>query len=880
MSGFSTLSRLLQRSIPAVCLAATMAESGNVFAQERTFSELIELAAPVEQPVAQEPIPSAVTRDGELSEREKNQSPEDSFGMAKILAEHGMHDVAIQQFFLGLNKSSYSASAKPILADAMFGLAGSYAASKRPEMSLQTLLLMHSHHPDRRDAWQLRARVHQSLGQHRAEREALIHCMELSPDDWTARLALAKAYVHSPACSSDDAKLVIAMLAPFLESADPVADNMEFCETLARAGSIAEIGELAKAAIERALVVAPMESHPRLQRLQQQIEKGQSLKAPVEWHQDERRPSELTEHLQGTVLEVHLEGRVRLVPNDRERPVQEYPVVRDMQAVVVGGYGELLVSANLMELPKKDFPEYQVDWVKAPKMTLARWNTKTGKLEYAGDAFLHAVDEAMGLGLLCLAENSDMDPLTGVKGLQTARIAADYYLASPPANAQYHYLQPLSATNEPQMYSLSEEALLLQLHNNLVPVGTPIFNSFGEIVAVVHQKRARPSDPASEQKLALKIPSDCSYAYACLAAYEKIPRRPFPFQWRLVPLPQDMQNGDHTLGMEVTSAEACTNLQVGDVITEINSIPLNETIDFDLFQNLLHDLQTEDLTLKLTSGRLVTEPLARNAVPDSTQTASKPVVPSVDESPENPGTETTEVPADQPVERELSRTEMSNEYQQSRQLEEWLHDNIKDPELARQLFESHESARSAGHNYVIRCGALACRNNQAWFLALHNGNFAAHPVSERAAETMGIQPQLVDSGNNGKIISQGDSVFRISRVQIIPIHDKDKPADAGHKVLIRFRIETLSAPDSSKKHAICVETSKGKFRSMTTIEDVADVGEAVNSELIWPSDRMPEHLEDTDLLTLQMVTYQSENAQDPKTSSDCWSQIVSFAATR
>ncbi|MFO0977893.1 MAG: tetratricopeptide repeat protein [Planctomycetaceae bacterium] len=880
MSGFSTLSRLLQRSIPAVCLAATMAESGNVLAQERSFRELIELVAPVEQPVAQEPIPSAITRDGELSEREKNQSPEVSFSMAEILAERGMHDEAIRQFFLGLNKSSYSASAKPMLADAMFGLADSYAASKRPELSLQTLLLMHSHHPDRRDAWQLRARVHQSLGQHRAEREALIHCMELSPDDWTARLALAKAYVHSPACSSDDAKLVIAMLAPVLDSADPVTDNMEFCETLARAGSIAEIGELAKAAIERALVVAPMESHPRLQRLQQQIEKGQSLKASVEWHQHERRPAELKELLYGAVPTIHLEGRVRLVPNDRERPVQEYPVVRDMSAVVVGGYGELLVSSSFLELPKKDFPEYQVEWVKAPAMTLTRWNTKSGKLEHAGDVYLHAVDEAMGLGLLSLAENSDMDPLTGVKGLQAARIAADYYLASPPANAQYHYLQPLSGTIEPEMYSLSEEALLLQLHNNLVPVGTPIFNSFGEIVAVVHQKRARPADPASEQKLSLKISSDCSYAYACLAAYEKIPRRPFPFQWRLVPLPQVIQDGVHTIGMEVTSAEACANLQVGDVITEINSIPLNETIDFDLFQNLLHDLQTEDLALKLASGRLVTEALGRSVVPDVTQTVSKPVAPSADVGAEKPATETTEIPADQPVARELSRTEMSNEYQQSRQLEEWLHDNIKDPELAKQLIESHESARSAGNNYVIRCGALACRNEQAWFLTLQNGSFAAHPVSERVAAAMGIQPQLVDSGNNGKIISQGDVVFRISRVQITPIQADDSSADAGHKVLIRLRIETLSAPDSSKKHAICVETSKGKFRSMTTIEDVADVGETVNCELIWPSAQMPERLEDTDLLTLQIVTYQSENAQDPKTSSDCWSQIVSFAATR
>lgn len=800
--------------------------------------------------------------------------------MARILAERGMYNEAIRQFSLGLNKSSYSASSKQMLADAMFGLAGSYAASDRPELSLQTLLLMHSHHPDRRDAWQLRARVHQSLGQHRAEREALIHCMQLSPDDWTTKLALAKAYVHSPECSSDDAKLVIAMLAPVLESADPAADNVEFCEILARAGSVAEIGELAKAAIERAFMVAPMESHPRLQRLQQQIEKGQSLKSPVEWCQHERRPAELRVLLQGAVLTVHLEGRVRLVPNDRERPVQEYPVVRDMPAVVVSGFGELLVSSNLLELPKKDFPEYQVEWVKAPAMTLTRWNTKTSKLEHAGDAFLHAVDEAMGLGLLSLAENSDMDPLTGVKGLQTARIAADYYFAGSPANAEYHYLQPLSGTNEPEMYSLSEEALLLQLHNNLLPAGTPIFNSFGEIVSVVHQKRARPSDPASDQMPFLKMPSECSYAYACLAAYGKIPRRPFPFQWRLVPLPLDIQNGDHTIGMEVTSAEACTNLQVGDVITEINTIPLNYTVDFDLFQNLLHDLQTEDLALKLTSGRLVTVPLGRNAVPDSTQTASKPVAPPADESSENPETETTEILAGQPVERELSRTEMSNEYEQSRQLEEWLHNNIKDPELARQLIESHESARSAGHNYVIRCGALACRNEQSWFLALHNGSFAAHAVSERLAETMGILPRMVDSGNNGKIISQGDSVFRISRVQITPVEAEDNPADARRKVLIRFRIETLSAPDSSRKHAICVETSKGKFRSMTAIENVADVGEAVNAELIWPSDRMPEYLEDTDLLTLQMVTYQSENAQDPKTSSDCWSQIVSFAAPR
>ncbi|MBL8810661.1 MAG: hypothetical protein JNM43_10830 [Planctomycetaceae bacterium] len=880
MFGFSSLSYLLRRSIPAVCFAAALVDHGNGFAQERSFREFVELVAPVESPVAQDPAELMTTGTGELSEREKNQSPEDSFDMARILAERGMHDEAIRQFSLGLNKTSYSASSKQMLADAMFGLAGSYAASDRSELSLQTLLLMHSHHPDRRDAWQLRARVHQSLGQHRAEREALIHCMQLSPDDWTAKLALAKAYVHSPECSSDDAKLVIAMLAPILESADPAADNVEFCETLARAGSIAEVDVLAKTAIERAFMVAPMESHPRLQRLQQQIEKGQSLRVPVEWRQYERSPAELRELLYGAVLTVHLEGRVRLVPNDRERPVQEYPIVRDMPAVVVGGFGELLVSANLMELPKKDFPEHQVDWVKAPAMTLARWNPKTGKLEHAGDAFLHAVDEAMGLGLLSLADNSDMDPLTGVKGLQTARIAADYYFASPPANAQYHYLQPLSGTIEPEMYSLSEEALLLKLHNNLLPAGTPIFNSFGEIVSVVHQKRARPSDPTSDQRPFLKIPSDCSYAYACLAAYGKIPRRSFPFQWRMVPLPLDMQNGDHTIGMEVTSAEACTNLQVGDVITEVNSIPLNYSVDFDLFQNLFHDLQTEELVLKLTNGRLVTEPFGQNAVPDSTQTASKPVAPAADESSEDSATETAEVPADEPVERELSRTEMSNEYQQSRQFEEWLHDNIKDPELARQLIETQEAVRTAGKNYILRCGALACRNQQSWIVSLQNGSFAAHPVSESLAATMGIQPGVVDGDKNGMIISQGDVVFRISRVQITPVEAEGNPAHEGHKIRIKFRIETLSAPDSSKKHAICVETSKGNFRSMTAIENVADVGEAVNAELIWPDPRMPALLEDADLLTLQMVTYQSENAQDPKTSSDCWSQIVSFAAPR
>jgi tetratricopeptide (TPR) repeat protein len=867
-----SLYRLLRQFIPVAGTVTMLAACTS--AQDELLRSPV---APIETPSTQESSPSESGSTSESSE--SGQEAERCFFMASDLAGQGLYDDAIQQFWNGLKQPRRSATARQMVDGAMFGLASSYFASDRPEMALHTLLRLHHHIPDHTSAYRLRARVHRSLGQHRAEREALIRCLELCPDDWSTRLELARAFLDAPECSPSHANHAMSLLGPILKSGDPAASNVYVYETLAIAAALDNSWELATASIQRALAVTPAETRARIRELQERIRNREDLREAITWEQSVRSEAELRELIFGSVLIVHLEGRLRITPDGQNTATVESVVTREMPAVVVGSFGDLLVSARLLETPKNQASGKQAEWAEPPKLTLSRWNAESGSMESLGTAIVEAVDEPSGFGLLAMVDNRDLDPLTGVKGLRTARIAADYFLDSPPANTWLHYAEFQVSGDRPVVHTVTEQDLAQRLLENQVPDGAVVFNDFGEIVAMIHERSVR-IPGAEELAQSYKDSCDCSYAFSCLSAYGKIPRKRFPFEWRQIPLSDNEGDSDHQFGLEVTRADQCSQLQIGDVVITINDVPVTDKMDFDLLQNLFVDYQENELRLELTGGRRVVESFrddAKNAgVPAVSQPDSTIRTTDSDESTDD----VVERSSDRSVERELSRTEMANEHQQSRQFEEWLHDNIKDPELARQLIETQEAVRTAGKNYILRCGALACRNQQSWIVSLQNGNFAAHPVSESLAATMGIQPGVVDGDKNGMIISQGDVVFRISRVQITPVEAEDNPVQEGHKIRIKFRIETLSAPDFSKKQAICVRTSKGLYRSTTVLEKVAGVGEAVNYELAWPDPRMPALLEDADLLMLQMVTYEGDNVQDLKTSSDCWSQIVSFAAPR